>query len=102
MIKPYWVYIMSGRTKTLYVGVTNDVERRAYEHRHKLVPGFTTKYGLDRLVYFEEHTDVREAIGREKQIKSWRRAKKVALVESLNPRWRDLSLDWRLEDQMRG
>ncbi len=90
----YWVYIMSGRTRTLYVGVTNNLERRAYEHQDKRFPGFTSKYRLDRLVYFEEHSDIRAAIEREKQIKSWRREKKVALIESVNLNWRDLSLDW--------
>ncbi len=94
-MKRYWVYIMCGRTRTLYVGVTSNLERRDYEHKHGLVAGFTSKYRLDRLVYFEEHDDVRAAIEREKQIKSWRRAKKVALVESLNPKWSDLSLQWK-------
>ncbi len=94
-MKNYWVYIMSGRTRTLYVGITNDIERRAYEHRNKSVPGFTSKYHLDRLVYFEEYADVRDAIEREKQIKSWRREKKMALIESLNPGWKDLSLGWQ-------
>ena len=79
----YWVYIMSGRTRTLYVGVTNNLERRACEHQDKRFPGFYSKYRLDRLVYFEEHSDIRAAIEREKQIKSWRREKKVALIESL-------------------
>ena len=84
---------MSGRTKTLYVGVTNDIERRIQEHREKSVPGFTSKYALDRLVYFEEYPDIRDAIAREKQIKSWRREKKLRLIESLNSKWSDLSLD---------
>jgi putative endonuclease len=96
-MKSYWVYILSGRTRTLYVGVTNDLERRTYEHQNKLVPGFTSKYRVDRLVYFEEHADIRVAIEREKQIKSWRREKKMALIESRNPKWRDLSLEWRLQ-----
>ena len=97
-MKRYWVYIMSGRTRTLYVGVTNDIERRTYEHRNKSVAGFTSKYRLDRLVYFEEHADIRDAIEREKQIKSWRREKKVALIKSLNSSWRDLSLNWHLNE----
>ena len=101
-MKSYRVYIMSGRTRTFYVGVTNDIERRNYEHKNKSVPGFTSKYGLNRLVYFEEHADIRTAIEREKQIKSWRREKKIALIESLNPKWRDLSLDWRLDDHSSG
>ena len=70
-----------------------------YEHKNKSVPGFTSKYRLDRLVYFEQHADIRDAIEREKQIKSWRREKKVALIESLNPKWRDLSLDWHRYDR---
>src|SRR5712691_4360855 len=94
IVKRYWVYIMSGRTRVLYIGVSNDLERRDYEHKHKLVAGFTSKYRLDRLVYFEEHADIRVAIEREKQIKSWRREKKLALIESVNLNWRDLSLDW--------
>jgi putative endonuclease len=89
---------MSGRTRILYVGVTNDIERRDYEHKNKSYAGFTNKYKLDRLVYFEQHRDVRDAIEREKQLKSWRREKKVALIESLNPKWRDLSLEWRSGD----
>jgi putative endonuclease len=79
--------------ENLVVGVTNDIERRAHEHKNKSVPGFTSKYSLDRLVYFEEHRDIRVAIEREKQIKSWRREKKVVLIESVNPGWRNLSLD---------
>ncbi len=97
-MKSYWVYIMSGRMRTLYVGVTNDIERRVYEHKNKSIPGFTSKYRLDRLVYFEEHADIRDAIHREKQIKGWRREKKVTLLESLNAKWRDLSLDWHRDD----
>jgi putative endonuclease len=92
----YWVYMMTGRGKTLYVGVTNDLERRTYEHREGSLSGFTSKYRLDRLVYFEEHRDIRDAITREKQIKSWRREKKLALIESVNPKWRNLSLEWQL------
>jgi putative endonuclease len=97
-MKNYWVYIMSGRTRTLYIGVTNDLERRIYEHRNKSVPGFTSEYRVDRLIYFEELADIRDAIEREKQIKSWRREKKVALIKSLNPRWRDLSIGWQLNE----
>jgi putative endonuclease len=97
-MKSYWVYVLSGRTRTLCVGVTNGIERRTYEHQNKSVPGFTSKYRLDRLVYFEEHADIRNALEREKQIKSWQREKKMAPVESLNPKWRDWSLNWRLAD----
>ena len=93
-MKQYFVYIMSNRTHTLYIGVTNDLERRVYEHKHKLVPGFTSRYAIDRLIYFEESSDIRAAIEREKQLKGWLRAKKVALIESINPKWQDLSRGW--------
>ena len=86
----YYVYILTNRTRTLYVGVTNDLERRVYQHRNKLVPGFTSKYNVTRLAYYEQTSDVESAIAREKQIKSWRRSKKVELIESLNPRWKGL------------
>jgi len=87
----YYVYIMTNRSRTLYTGVTNDLQRRVYEHKRKLVDGFTKKYNLSRLVYYETTNDVRSAIAREKQIKGWVRSKKIALVESMNPTWRDLS-----------
>jgi len=85
---------MTNRTGTLYVGVTNNLQRRVWEHRSRLVPGFTSRYAIDRLVYAEETNDATEAIQREKEIKRWRRNKKEALIESTNPEWRDLSLDW--------
>ena len=85
---------MTNRSRTLYTGMTNDLERRVYEHKHKLIPGFTSKYNITRLVYFEETADVKAAIAREKQIKGRLRVKKIALVESANPEWRDLSDDW--------
>ena len=91
----FFVYIVANEWLTIHVGVTNNVERRVYEHKHKLFPGFTAKYGLDRLVYFERYEDIRQAIAREKQIKGWRRYKKVALINSMNPEWKDLSADWR-------
>jgi putative endonuclease len=93
-MKTYYVYIMTNRSHTLYTGITNDLKRRVYEHKRKLIPGFTSKYNITRLVYFEETTDVEIAITREKQIKGWLRAKKIALIESANPDWRDLSADW--------
>ena len=93
--RQYYVYILTNSTRTLYVGVTNDLERRMYEHKNKLVPGFTSKYNVTWLAYYEQTSDVESAIAREKEIKSWRRSKKVALIESLNPRWRDLSLEWQ-------
>ncbi|PTU31832.1 endonuclease [Stenotrophobium rhamnosiphilum] len=83
---------MSSFTRTLYVGVTNDLPRRVLEHKSKLVAGFSAKYNITDLVYAEEYWDVREAIDREKQIKSWRREKKIALIESVNTGWTDLAL----------
>ena len=90
----YYVYILTNRVRTLYVGIANDLMRRMHGHKQKLVPGFTKKYNLTWLAYFEETGDVLAAIAREKQIKKWRRSKKIALVESMNPRWKDLALDW--------
>jgi putative endonuclease len=92
--KQYFVYIMSNDYRTLYIGVTNNLERRVYQHRHKLVEGFTAKYNLTRLVYHASTNDVREAIAREKQLKGWTRAKKIALIEEMNPMWDDLSSGW--------
>ena len=94
-MRVYFVYIMANkRNGTIYTGMTNDIERRVYQHKHKLVPGFTSRYGLDRLVYYEENSDVRMTIVREKQIKGWTRKKKIDLIESMNPRWDDLSEGW--------
>jgi putative endonuclease len=90
----YYVYIMTNKSKTLHTGVTNNLERRVYEHKHKLVAGFTSKYNITKLVYFEETNDVQVALAREKQIKGWLRSKKVALIEAENPEWRDLRLEW--------
>jgi putative endonuclease len=90
----YYVYIMANRSETLYTGVTSNLERRVYEHKHKLVDGFTKKYNLTRLVYYEITDDVRSAIAREKQIKGWLRRTKIVLIESMNPQWRDLSDGW--------
>ena len=98
MNKQYFVYIMSNKSRTLYTGVTNNLKRRVYEHKHKLTPGFTSKYNVTQLVYFEVTSDVRSAIAHEKQIKGWLRAKKIALIESVNPTWADLSADWQEED----
>ena len=90
----YYIYILTNYSKTLYTGVTNNLIRRVYEHKQKLIAGFTQKYNINRLVYYEETSDVREAIAREKQIKGWLRAKKIALIESMNPEWHDLSAGW--------
>ena len=93
----FWVYIIASKTGTLYSGMTNNLDRRVAEHKQHLVPGFTAKYHCTRLVWFEEHSDVRAAIAREKQIKGWLRAKKIALIESHNPRWADLAEHWGWE-----
>ena len=85
---------MTNATRTLYIGVTNDLMRRVYEHRQKLVDGFSKKYNITMLMYHESTSDVQAAIAREKQLKGWRRSKKVALIESLNPRWKDLAQEW--------
>jgi len=90
----YYVYIMTNKSKTLYTGMTNDLLRRVYEHKNKLIEGFTKKYNITKLVFFEETSDVNEAIALEKKIKGWTRAKKIALIESENPHWLDLSRDW--------
>lgn len=87
----YYVYIMASHSRTLYTGVTNSIARRVDEHRRKAYPGFTERYRIDQLVYYEATTDIHMAIAREKQIKGWRREKKIALIESLNPLWLDLS-----------
>jgi putative endonuclease len=84
------VYILGSRTGTLYVGVTNDLERRLWEHRNGSFPGFSSRYGVSRLLYFESTNDVFAAINREKQIKGWGRRKKIRLIETINPSWRDL------------
>ena len=89
-MKNYYVYILTNYSKTLYAGITNDLYRRLYQHREKTALGFTSKYKNHRLVYYEVYNDVRHAIAREKQIKGWLRAKRVALIESMNPTWRDL------------
>ena len=93
-MRQYYVYIMSNRTHVLYIGVTGDLGTRAGEHRERKSPGFTQRYHLTRLVYFEAYDRIEDAIAREKQLKHWNRKKKVALIESLNPRWSDLSRGW--------
>jgi putative endonuclease len=92
--RDYYVYLLTNRSGTLYTGVTNDLQRRMYEHKNKLVEGFTKKYNMDMLVYYEVTSDVREALAREKQIKAWRRSKRIVLIESTNAEWRDLSDGW--------
>lgn len=91
MSQSYYVYIVTNwDSSVMYIGMTNDLERRVGEHKSKLIKGFSSKYNTNKLVYFEETTDVKVAIAREKQLKSWRREKQNALVESLNPEWKDL------------
>jgi len=89
-----FVYILASKTQRLYVGVTNDLVRRAWEHRTGAVPGFTRRYGIHRLVYFETVVGPAEAIAREKQIKDYARVKKIAMIDSVNPRWNDLAELW--------
>lgn len=93
-MKHYYVYIMASKSRTIYIGVTNNLKRRVYEHKNHLVEGFTKKYNCTRLVYYEETPDVNSAIVREKQIKGWARNKKVGLIESVNPVWQNLAEDW--------
>ena len=88
---------MSSLSGTLYVGMTNDLGRRVWQHKEKEIDGFTKRYNVDRLVYFEEFSNVRDAIAREKLVKKWRRSKKIELIESMNPKWQDLSEDWGWE-----
>ena len=93
-MREYYVYIMTNHSRTLYTGVTNNLERRVYEHKTKAVDGFTKRYKVNKLVYFESTNDVMAAIEREKEIKGWVRRKKVSLIHSFNPTWEDLSLEW--------
>ena len=94
-MKNYYVYLLTNwNNKVMYVGMTNNLERRLYEHKNKLVNGFTKKYNIIKLVYFEETSDVNAALSREKEIKKWRREKKDSLVLIANPEWEDLSEGW--------
>ena len=93
-MKTLFVYIVASISRTIYVGVTNNLERRIDEHKRELIKGFTKRYKITKLVYYESYDSPIDAIAREKQIKGWRRAKKAALVESTNPGWMDLSLEW--------
>jgi putative endonuclease len=93
-MRSYYVYILASGTRVLYVGVTNDLVRRLTEHRDKGGEGFTNRYRVTKLVHLETTTDVHAALAREKQLKSWRRQKKLALIQSSNPFWNDLSAEW--------
>jgi putative endonuclease len=95
MDKPFHVYMLAGKSGVLYTGITNNLMRRVWEHKQKQIPGFTQKYNVTNLVWFESHGRATSAIAREKQIKAWRRAKKVALIAAMNPQWKDLSEELR-------
>lgn len=91
----YYIYIVSSKKNgTLYIGVTGNLSKRISEHKESLIPGFTKKYGVNRLVYFEEYTDIRDAITREKQLKKWNRAWKIRLIEKMNQEWKDLFFEF--------
>jgi putative endonuclease len=94
MNKTFYTYILASRSRVIYTGVTNDLARRVYEHKKKLVQGFTSKYNVNQLVYYEEYNHPEEAILREKQITGWLRIKKIKLIEDMNPDWKDLSEGW--------
>lgn len=90
----YFTYMMASRSRTLYIGVTGDLLKRVFQHKWKEHGGFTARYNCDRLVWFERHQYVQKAIAREKELKGWSRAKKIALIESVNAAWVDLSRQW--------
>lgn len=92
--RQYYVYIMASTSHTLYVGVTNDLVRRAEQHKSKAIKGFTSKYNITKVVYYEVFGNIESAIGREKQIKGWLRSKKKALINKINPEWKDLGETW--------
>ena len=94
MRKDYFVYIMASPTRNTYIGVTNNLERRVWEHKEHVNPGYATKIGATKLVFVETYPDIRDAIAREKELKDWRRDKKHSLIESQNPSWNDLSRGW--------
>jgi putative endonuclease len=98
----FWVYILSSRSGTLYVGITGFFEQRIHQHKYDSIEGFTKKYQVHRLVYYESYQEVQVAIAREKQVKRWRREKKIALIEKMNPRWQDLSENWGRENAVSG
>ena len=90
----YSTYIVASRSRTLYIGVTGDIRKRVFQHKWKEYEGFSAKYNCDRLVWFERYQDITKAIARETQLKKWNRAKKITLIERMNPTWLDLSRDW--------
>ena len=102
-MKSYFVYVLaSKRNGTLYIGITNNLEKRIYEHKNGLVDGFTKEYNVNRLVFFEEVSSVESAIQREKQLKKWNRRWKIGLIERTNPQWVDLSSVWIPDKRSRG
>jgi putative endonuclease len=94
----YYVYILASLSGTLYIGVTNDLRHRVWQHKNHVFEGFTAEYGVDRLVHWESYGFVQQAIAREKQLKGWVRRKKIVLLEKTNPSWKDLSADWFREE----
>ena len=93
-MREYYVYILTNHSRTLYTGVTNNLEQRVLQHKKKLIEGFTSNYNIDRLVWFETFAEIDQAIECEKKIKGWRREKKLTLIRQLNPEWEDLAEDW--------
>jgi len=92
MLESYYVYLLTNRSKTLYIGVTNCLAKRVEQHRQRQVPGFTKRYNIDQLVYYEIFHEIHDAIAREKQLKGWTRKKKIALIQGGNPNWEDLAV----------
>ncbi|HEY3294266.1 MAG TPA: GIY-YIG nuclease family protein [bacterium] len=93
-MRHYYVYMTASLTRVIYIGVTGNLDRRIVQHKEKVHEGFTSRYNVNRLVYWESFTDIHRAIAREKELKGWRREKKVALIEARNPAWKDLSAQW--------
>ena len=98
--RTYFTYIVASRSRTLYIGMTNDMVRRTFEHRQKKHPGFAARYNCTRLVWFQRFASVSEAIQREKELKGWTRARKIALIQSTNPTWEDLSEPWHAREPL--
>jgi putative endonuclease len=94
MPKTYYVYILASQSRVLYIGMTSGIEHRVFQHKTHAFAGFTAKYNVTNLVYFERYGDVLKAIRREKEMKAWRREEKIKLIESINPKWKDLSYSW--------
>lgn len=96
MNKNYYIYFLTNKSNTLYIGVTNNLPKRIFQHKHRLINGFTSQYKLTKLIYFEQYKDINEAINREKELKGWLRKKKINLIKSKNPNFEDLSLKYNL------